>query len=53
MPWLENVFVAAGHGPWGISTGPASARQIAELVLGQLDRIEADFAVGRFGRPRD
>lgn len=48
VPWLENVFVAAGHGPWGISTGPASASQLADLVLGRLDRIAAEFAVGRF-----
>ena len=49
VPWLENVYVAAGHGPWGISTGPASARQVAEFVLRCQDRIAMDFAVGRFG----
>jgi glycine/D-amino acid oxidase-like deaminating enzyme len=53
VPWLENVFVAAGHGPWGISTGAASAGQVADLVLGRGDRIATDFAVGRFGRPPD
>jgi glycine/D-amino acid oxidase-like deaminating enzyme len=52
LPWLENVFVAAGHGPWGISTGPASARQIADLVLGRADRIVAEFAVSRFETQR-
>ncbi|HYN70043.1 MAG TPA: FAD-dependent oxidoreductase [Candidatus Eisenbacteria bacterium] len=51
VPWLENVFVAAGHGPWGISTGPASAKQVAELVLGAGERIQATFAAGRFGPP--
>ena len=51
VPWLENVFVAAGHGPWGISTGAASARQIAELVLREANRIDAAFAAGRLGRP--
>jgi glycine/D-amino acid oxidase-like deaminating enzyme len=25
--------VAAGHGPWGISTAPASARLVAEAIL--------------------
>ncbi len=30
----EGLFVCAGHGPWGISTGPASARLVAELILG-------------------
>lgn len=52
VPWLENVFVAAGYGPWGISTGPASASQVADIVLGRRNRIGADFAVGRFDRQR-
>jgi hypothetical protein len=52
VPWLENVFVAAGHGPWGISTGAASANQLADLVLGQADRIAPAFAVGRFADQR-
>ena len=32
----DRVFVAAGHGPWGISTGPASASLIiAHLLEGE------------------
>jgi len=34
-PGRENVFVAAGHGPWGISLGPASASIVADLMLGR------------------
>ncbi len=30
----EGLFVCAGHGPWGISTGPASARLVADLIVG-------------------
>ena len=33
----EGLWVAAGHGPWGISTGPASARVIADAVLGRAE----------------
>jgi glycine/D-amino acid oxidase-like deaminating enzyme len=33
---IAGLFVAAGHGPWGISTGPGSARLLADLVLGRL-----------------
>jgi D-hydroxyproline dehydrogenase subunit beta len=51
VPWIEGLFVAAGHGPWGISTGPASARQVADLVLGRPAGIDAAFAPGRFGVP--
>src|SRR6185369_16726484 len=34
VPGLSNVYVCAGHGPWGISTGPGSARLIADVMLG-------------------
>jgi glycine/D-amino acid oxidase-like deaminating enzyme len=30
---LERVHVTAGHGPWGISTGPASAAMAVDAVL--------------------
>jgi glycine/D-amino acid oxidase-like deaminating enzyme len=33
MGEAEGLFVCAGHGPWGISTGPASAAIAARAVL--------------------
>lgn len=33
VPGIEGLWIAAGHGPWGISTGPASARQLASALL--------------------
>jgi glycine/D-amino acid oxidase-like deaminating enzyme len=51
IPWIEGLFVASGHGPWGISTGPASARQIADLVLGRAAGIDNAFAPARFAAP--
>ena len=33
----EGLWVAAGHGPWGISTGPASARIVADALLGRAE----------------
>jgi glycine/D-amino acid oxidase-like deaminating enzyme len=30
---VEGLFVCAGHGPWGISTGPASAALVVEAML--------------------
>jgi glycine/D-amino acid oxidase-like deaminating enzyme len=47
-PGSEHVFVAAGHGPWGISLGPASARLVADLVLGRAPAIPAAFDPARF-----
>jgi D-hydroxyproline dehydrogenase subunit beta len=50
IPWLDHVFVAAGNGPWGISTGPATAKMIADLVLGNDAAVPARLAAERFGR---
>ena len=30
---VEGLFLCAGHGPWGISTGPASAAMVARAIL--------------------
>ena len=49
VPWVEGLFLCSGHGPWGITTGPASARQVADLVLGRAAAIEAAFDPARFG----
>lgn len=48
---VEGLFVAAGHGPWGISTGPATARMIADLVLGRDARTPEALDPARFGEP--
>lgn len=31
---VQGLFVCAGHGPWGISTGPASAALVADAIIG-------------------
>lgn len=59
VPGLSGAFIAAGHGPWGISTGPASARMVADLILGKdVDQygrtsgaIPPELAAARFGTP--
>jgi D-hydroxyproline dehydrogenase subunit beta len=33
----EDVVVATGHGPWGLSLGPASARLAADVLLGRAE----------------
>ncbi len=33
LPDRPGVFVAAGHGPWGISTGPATAELAVAAIL--------------------
>jgi glycine/D-amino acid oxidase-like deaminating enzyme len=49
LPGTAGLLVAAGHGPWGISTGPATARMIADLVLGRNATIPAALDPVRFG----
>ena len=55
VPGIDGLYIAAGHGPWGISTGPASARHVADLVLGEPDPRSPTVAAGtdaaRFGAP--
>jgi glycine/D-amino acid oxidase-like deaminating enzyme len=48
---VTGLFVAAGHGPWGISTGPGSARLITDLILGRIDDAAVPEALdpARFG----
>ena len=50
-PGRDAVFVAAGHGPWGVSLGPASARLVADRVLGRGDGPPAAFDPARFPAP--
>jgi glycine/D-amino acid oxidase-like deaminating enzyme len=52
VPWLDGLFVAAGHGPWGISTAPATARLVADLVLGRSKGPPDALDPARFGSPR-
>jgi D-amino-acid dehydrogenase len=43
----DGLFVAAGHGPWGISLGPASGRLAADAVLGRAE-VPPALAAARF-----
>lgn len=51
VPGIDGLFVCAGHGPWGISIGPGSARLVADLVLGRAIDIPAALDPARFGAP--
>lgn len=51
VPWLEGLHLASGHGPWGISLGPGSARLVAAGVLGEPSAIAPELAAARFGAP--
>jgi glycine/D-amino acid oxidase-like deaminating enzyme len=47
VPGQQGLWAAAGHGPWGISTGPASARIVADALLGRAE-IPEPLSLSRF-----
>jgi glycine/D-amino acid oxidase-like deaminating enzyme len=51
VPGFDALWVAAGHGPWGISTGPASGRLIADLIDGRVAAPPPVLDPGRFAPP--
>lgn len=44
---VENLAIASGHGAWGVSLGPASARLVADELLGRDAEIPAALAARR------
>jgi D-amino-acid dehydrogenase len=51
VPGRSGLFVCAGHGAWGISTGPASARLVVDEILGRSPQIPPELGAARFGAP--
>jgi glycine/D-amino acid oxidase-like deaminating enzyme len=51
VPGIEGLWIAAGHGPWGISIGPAAGAMIADLLDGRLTLPPAALDPARFGPP--
>ena len=47
----DELYVASGHGAWGITLGPASARLVADLALGRPVDIPPALDVSRFSAP--
>ena len=43
---IDGLFVCAGHGPWGISTGPASAALVVSAMLDGA-RVPSELAAMR------
>jgi glycine/D-amino acid oxidase-like deaminating enzyme len=44
---IENLAIASGHGPWGVSLGPASARLVADGLLGRDVDLPPELAASR------
>ena len=52
VPGVDGLWIAAGHGPWGISTGPASGWLLADLLDGRVASPPPALDPGRFAPPR-
>lgn len=53
LPEHPNVFVATGHGGYGLELGPYSGALVAELLMERMPSIDlAAFAPGRFAAAR-
>ncbi|HET7029810.1 MAG TPA: FAD-dependent oxidoreductase [Candidatus Limnocylindrales bacterium] len=47
---VDGLWIAAGHGPWGISTGPGTARLLAGAILADdPSALPAALRPDRFG----
>jgi D-amino-acid dehydrogenase len=49
VPGVDGLWIAAGHGPWGISTGPAAAPLLVDLLDARVAAPPAALAPDRFG----
>ena len=45
---VDGLFVCAGHGPWGISTGPASAEMVVAQISGAGGSTNESFDPARW-----
>jgi D-amino-acid dehydrogenase len=51
VPGIEGLYLVTGHGAWGVTLGPGSARLVAQAVMGAGDGIPPELAAARFGAP--
>jgi D-amino-acid dehydrogenase len=49
LPGVHGLFVCSGHGPWGMSIGPASAEMVVGRMLGHEGiGLSAELAADRY-----
>jgi D-amino-acid dehydrogenase len=51
IPQLDNVHIATGHGPGGLTMGPFSGAIVADSILdGEPDPLVQHYSIDRFGK---
>jgi glycine/D-amino acid oxidase-like deaminating enzyme len=53
VPGVDGLHLATGHGAWGVSLAPGSARRVAAGVLGAADAIPPALSPARAGPSSD
>lgn len=51
VPGREGLYLVTGHGAWGVTLGPGSARLVVDEMLGSGDGIPPELRAARFGAP--
>ena len=51
VPGVDGLYLVTGHGAWGVTLGPGSARLVVRAVLGAGDDIPPELQAARFGAP--
>jgi len=51
VPGIDGLYLVTGHGAWGVTLGPGSARLVAQAVMGAGDDIPPELQTARFGAP--
>ena len=48
---IEGLYLVTGHGAWGVTLGPGSARLVVDEIMGGGDGIPPELRAARFGAP--
>jgi glycine/D-amino acid oxidase-like deaminating enzyme len=49
VPGVDGLHLLTGHGPWGITLGPGSARVVVDGLLGRASAVAPELAAARYG----
>ena len=48
---VEGLYLVTGHGAWGVTLGPGSARLVVDEIMGGGNGIPPELRAARFGAP--
>jgi glycine/D-amino acid oxidase-like deaminating enzyme len=51
VPGVDGLYLVTGHGAWGVTLGPGSARLVVDDIMGGGDGIPPELQAARCGAP--